>query len=62
MSRYSEALPLVAFCLEELHRHVQPRKHLTKQDYDAIGGLRGAIGKRLDDYRATIKRIKNPKG
>jgi hypothetical protein len=43
-----EALPLIAFCLEELHCHVTPRRHLAKPDYDAIGGLRGAIAKRLD--------------
>ena len=43
-----EALPLVAFCLEQLYRHVQPRSHIGSDDYLAIGGLRGAIGQRVN--------------
>lgn len=52
-----EALPLVAFCLEELHRRAAPKRPLSMDAYRAMGGLRGAIGRRaselLDEFRAV---------
>jgi hypothetical protein len=42
------ALPLVAFCLEELYEQTAPEHHLTLEAYLVIGGLRGAIGRRAD--------------
>jgi hypothetical protein len=41
-----EALPLVAFCLEELYRRTAPEHRLTLAAYRAMGRLRGAIGRR----------------
>ena len=43
-----EALPLVAFCLEELYRRTAPEHRLTHGAYRAMGGLRGAISRRAD--------------
>ena len=52
-----EALPLVAFCLEELYRRTAPAHCLTLASYQALGGLRGAIGQRahslLEELRQT---------
>ena len=44
-----EALPLIAFCLEELYRRTNPRKQIGELDYSEIGRLRGAIGRRLNE-------------
>jgi hypothetical protein len=41
----SGALPLVAFCLEELWRQTAPEHRLNVDVYRAIGGLRGAISR-----------------
>ena len=49
-----EALPLVAFCLEELHRRTAPEHHLTLDAYRAIGGLRGVIGRRAGELLEVI--------
>ena len=50
-----EALPLVAFCLEELYRQHGAERRLTLDAYRAMDGLRGAISRRaselLDDFR-----------
>jgi HEAT repeat protein len=51
------ALPLVAFCLEELYREAEAENRLTLDNYNALGGLRGAIARRsaalLDELRET---------
>jgi HEAT repeat protein len=51
-----EALPLVAFCLDELYRRTAPEHHLTIGAYRAMGRLPGAIGRRagelLDSFGA----------
>jgi hypothetical protein len=38
------ALPLMAFCLEELYRQTAPDHRLTREAYHRVGGLKGAIG------------------
>jgi HEAT repeat protein len=40
------ALPLMAFCLEELYRRTAPDHRLTMDTYDALGRLRGVISRR----------------
>ena len=51
------ALPLMAFCLEELYRQTAPDHRLTVDAYDALGRLRGAISRRaaalLEELRET---------
>jgi Pentapeptide repeats (8 copies) len=51
------ALPLIAFCLEELYQRTAPEHRLTLEGYKAMGGLRGAIGQRagklLAEFRET---------
>jgi AAA ATPase domain len=58
-----EALPLVAFCLEELYQRTAPARSLTLVNYHALGGLRGAIGQRahslLDELRHTDREALN---
>ena len=50
-----EALPLVAFCLDELYRRTIPEHRLTLDAYRAINGLRGAIGRRAGELLEGIK-------
>ena len=52
-----EALPLMAFCLEELYRRsvFGPGHLLTLDAYRAVGGLRGAIGRRAGELLEEIK-------
>jgi hypothetical protein len=51
------ALPLMAFCLEELYRQIAPDHRLTVDAYNATGRLRGAISRRaatlLDELPET---------
>ncbi|MFC1456968.1 HEAT repeat domain-containing protein [Microvirga arabica] len=42
------ALPLVAFCLEELYRQHGSERRLTLDHYRGMGGLRGAITRRVE--------------
>jgi hypothetical protein len=48
------ALPLIAFCLEELYHRTAPQHQLTLDGYEAMGGLRGAIGQRADNLLAEL--------
>jgi HEAT repeat protein len=51
-----EALPLVAFCLEELYRRTASSgQRLTTNAYRAVGGLRGAIGRRAGELLGDVK-------
>jgi (1->4)-alpha-D-glucan 1-alpha-D-glucosylmutase len=50
-----EALPLVAFCLEELYRRTAPEHRLTLDAYRAMGGLRGAIARRADELLKELQ-------
>jgi len=50
-----QALPLVAFCLEELYRRTAPEHRLTLDAYRAMGGLRGAIGRRTGELLDGLK-------
>jgi hypothetical protein len=51
-----EALPLVAFCLEELYRRTTPAHIVTLDSYHALGGLRGAIGQRANSLWDELRR------
>jgi conflict system STAND superfamily ATPase/HEAT repeat protein len=51
-----EALPLVAFCLKELHRRTAPEHRLTLDAYRAMGRLRGAIGRRAGGLLQEIRK------
>jgi hypothetical protein len=54
-----EALPLVAFCLEELYRRtLSPERHLTLDAYHALGGLHGAVGRRAGDLLEGFRKAK----
>jgi hypothetical protein len=57
----SGALPLMAFCLEELYRQTAPDHRLTVDIYNASGRLRGAISRRaavlLEELRETTGEI-----
>ena len=46
-------LPLLQFCLMQLWDH-QRNRQLTHQDYDAIGGVEGALTRYADDLYATL--------
>jgi hypothetical protein len=50
------ALPLVAFCLEELYQQTAPEHRLTLDGYQAIGGLRGAIGRRAGEILNELRK------
>jgi hypothetical protein len=52
-----DALPLVAFCLEELYRRTAPDHRLTLDAYHNMGGLRGTIGRRA---AALLEEFGNP--
>lgn len=43
------ALALVAYTLDELYHAGKEGKRLTHADYDSLGGVRGAIGRRAED-------------
>jgi hypothetical protein len=49
-----EALPLLAFCLEELHRRTAPKHRLTLDAYRAMDGLRGVIGRRAGELLKDV--------
>ena len=51
------ALPLIAFCLEELYYRTAPQQQLTLGAYEAMGGLRGAIGQRADKLLAEFAEV-----
>ena len=50
------ALPLVAFCLEELYRSSAPAHRLTAAAYDDLGRLRGAIGRRAEALLSDLQK------
>ena len=50
------ALPLVAFCLEELYRSCAPARRLTMAAYDDLGRLRGAIGRRAEALLSGLQK------
>ncbi|TMC17178.1 MAG: TIR domain-containing protein, partial [Chloroflexi bacterium] len=51
-----ESLPLLQFTLEQLFKHREERR-LTRQSYDEIGGLQGAIDKHA---QATYDKLPTP--
>jgi hypothetical protein len=48
------ALPVVAFCLDQLYRSAVDTRRLTLTDYEHVGRLRGALGKHAD---AVMKQV-----
>src|SRR3712207_5532299 len=53
------ALPLMAFCLEELYRQNALGHRLTVDAYDALGRLRGAIHRRVT---ALLEELRTSEG
>jgi hypothetical protein len=51
------ALPLIAFCLEELYRQTTPDRRLTVKAYDTLGRLRGAISRRAAALLEELRKI-----
>lgn len=51
------ALPLLEFTLDELYKRaaVEDRRILTRADYDALGGLEGALATRAEDVFAGLQ-------
>jgi hypothetical protein len=49
------ALPLIAFCLEELYQRTTSEHRFTLDAYRAMGGLRGAIGQRAGKLMAEFR-------
>jgi hypothetical protein len=47
-------LPLLAYTLEQLYRSSGARRKLTRSAYEALGGIRGAIGKRAAESFQTV--------
>ncbi len=54
----SGALPLVGFCLAELYQMSSPDHRLSLDAYHSLGGVRGAISRRVDilleEFRETL--------
>jgi HEAT repeat protein len=50
------ALPLVAFCLEELYNERGLDRRLTLDGFTRLGGLRGAITRRTDSLLAELRK------
>ena len=53
----SGALPLIAFCLEELYQRTTPEHRFTRDAYRAMDGLRGAISQRAGKLMAEFRDI-----
>jgi hypothetical protein len=53
------ALPLMAFCLEELYWRTAPDHRLTMGAYDATGRLRGAISRRAVALLEELREIED---
>lgn len=52
----SDALPLLSFTLELLYRDHEAARHISREDYLAFGGLKGAIHAALDRAFAAADR------
>ena len=58
----NDALPLLAFVLEQLYRAFGATKRIARADYEALGGLAGAIGAALGHvFEAAEKDARVPK-
>ena len=51
-TRSAEALPLLAYTLKELYERHGADKHLTVKEYQMLGGVEGAIEKKLSEVLA----------
>ncbi|MEU5908841.1 WD40 repeat domain-containing protein [Micromonospora sp. NPDC047467] len=51
-----DALPLLAYLLQELHRAAGPGQTATRQAYQALGGVAGALGRQADGVMAEVRR------
>ncbi|MET8090775.1 AAA family ATPase [Micromonospora sp. NPDC005220] len=51
-----DALPLLAYLLQELHRAAGPGQTATRQAYQALGGVAGALGRQADAAMAEVRR------
>ncbi|MGA9824347.1 MAG: tetratricopeptide repeat protein, partial [Methylocystis sp.] len=58
----NDALPLLAFVLEQLYRVFGATKRIARADYEALGGLAGAIDAALERvFEAADKDVRIPK-
>ena len=55
-TRGGDALPLLAYTLRQLYERLGPDRRLTMKDYDAIGGVLGALRGRADAIVAELER------
>src|SRR5919202_905046 len=51
-----DALPLLGYTLHELHRRTGPAGRITAADYDAVGGVIGALRHRADRLTDELRR------
>ncbi|MEU7588008.1 WD40 repeat domain-containing protein [Micromonospora sp. NPDC049230] len=51
-----DALPLLAYLLQELHRAAGPGQMASRQAYQALGGVAGALGRQADNVMADLRR------
>jgi WD40 repeat protein len=55
-TRGGDALPLLAYTLRQLYDRVGPDRRITVEDYEAIGGVLGALRGRADQINAELER------
>ncbi|MFD7667999.1 TIR domain-containing protein [Streptomyces sp. NPDC059788] len=55
-TRGGDALPLLAFTLGELYARVGPDRSITVADYEAVGGVVGALQRRADRLLEDLNR------
>src|SRR3954469_8124608 len=51
-----DALPLLGYTLHELYQRTGPERHITDADYNAVGGVIGALRHRADRLTDELRR------
>jgi hypothetical protein len=54
-TRGGDALPLLAYTLRQLYDRAGPKRHITAKDYEAIGGVLGALRGRADQIAEELE-------
>ncbi|MGZ4413309.1 MAG: nSTAND1 domain-containing NTPase [Gaiellaceae bacterium] len=55
-TRGGDALPLLAYTLRQLYERAGPQRRITTDDYEAIGGVLGALRRRADSIAEELER------
>ena len=55
-TRGGDALPLLAYTLQQLYERAGPERRITQADYEAIGGVPGAVTSRADQISEELGR------